>query len=258
MDHESEIIRHQMEETRTSLTEKLETLEQQVATTVHGATSAVTDTVEAVKEAVHDSVELVKGSVEDTVETVRETLDFSCQVQRRPWTMMAGSVLLGYVAGSLLGRAEQERLRLVRQGQLRAEPDYLRREGPHLESSSRFHPTEPVAPPNGTHGAASEATVSHWMGEVGNTFEKEIGQVKRLAIGTMIGIVRDLIAPSVPEQLKPDVEDVMNNITVKLGGQPIHGPILQTPVSESSRSRGEGYEARFTSETGRTMGSTCR
>jgi ElaB/YqjD/DUF883 family membrane-anchored ribosome-binding protein len=247
-----------MEETRTALTEKLETLEQQVVTTVHDATSAVADTVEAVKEAVHDSVEKVKGSVEETVETVRETLDIRCQVERRPWTMVAGSVLLGYVAGSLMDRAEQERLRLIRRGQLLAEPGRPGREGPRLESPSRFDLTEPAAKPNGAHAATPESTVSHWLGDVGNTFEKEITKVKGLAIGTMIGVVRDLIAPSVPEQLRPELADVMNSITTKLGGKPIHGPILPEPGPGRSRPQGEGQAQRYASELGRTMGPTCR
>ena len=53
MDHEpEEVIKQQMLETRASLTDKLETLEQQVAGTVHSAKAAVTDTVDSVKEAV--------------------------------------------------------------------------------------------------------------------------------------------------------------------------------------------------------------
>lgn len=256
MDHESEVIRHQMEETRSALAVKLETLEHQVVSTVHGATSAVTDTVEAVKEAVHDSVELVKDSVEETVDTVRETFDLSCQVQRRPWTMVAGSVLLGYVAGSLLDRSEQERLRLIRQGRLFTEPERAGREGPRLESAGRFDFTEPAAQSNGTHTSKPESTAAHWLGEVGTTFEKEITKVKGLAIGTMVGVIRDLITPSVPEQLKPDLVDVMNSVTEKLGGQPIRGPILQPPAA--GRSHSQEYGQRFASEAGRTVGPTCR
>lgn len=258
MDHESEVIRQQMEETRTALTEKLETLEQQVVTTVHGATSAVADTVEAVKEAVHDSVAMVKDSVEETVETVRETFDVSRQVERHPWTIMAGSVLLGYVAGSLLDRAEQERLRLIRQSQLLAEPDHARREGPRFDNAGRFDFTEPAAKPNGTHAATSTSAVSNLLGNVGTTFEKEIAEVKGLAIGTMIGLVRDLIVPSVPQQMRPDLNNVMNSITTKLGGKPIHGPILQEPGPAISRPQEERHAPRYASDMGSTMGSTCR
>jgi len=65
-----ELIRKQMENTRTSITEKLETLEQKVTGDIQGATGAVTGTVEAVK----DTVETVKDSVTETVESVKEAV----------------------------------------------------------------------------------------------------------------------------------------------------------------------------------------
>jgi hypothetical protein len=45
MDNEPEVTRADLDETRASLSEKLETLEQQVVHSVHGATNAVNDTV---------------------------------------------------------------------------------------------------------------------------------------------------------------------------------------------------------------------
>ena len=66
-----DVIREQMEDTRTSLTEKLETLESQVASTVQGATTNVAETVEAVKE----TVEAVKDTVQQTVTTVKESVE---------------------------------------------------------------------------------------------------------------------------------------------------------------------------------------
>jgi ElaB/YqjD/DUF883 family membrane-anchored ribosome-binding protein len=114
MDNESEVIRQQMEETRTSLAEKLETLEQQVVGTVQGATTAVADTVESVKDAVQETVSTVQESVHDA-------LDLSRHVERHPWAMVGGSVALGYLAGRLLGRAAGDQTRetqLVSRGDL--------------------------------------------------------------------------------------------------------------------------------------------
>src|SRR5947209_5600271 len=106
MDNEpEEVIKHQMLETRASLAEKLETLEQQVVGTVQSATTAVTDTVESVKDAVQETVEMARASVHHTVEAVKDTFDLSLQVRRHPWFMMAGSVALGYAGGCLLNRA---------------------------------------------------------------------------------------------------------------------------------------------------------
>ena len=80
-------IRHQIEETRCSLTEKLETLEHEVKQTVKGATDTVVGTVH---------------SVEGTVETVKRTFDLRYHVRRHPWLMFGGSIATGFVAGTLL------------------------------------------------------------------------------------------------------------------------------------------------------------
>lgn len=254
MDHESEVIRQHMEETRTSLAEKLETLEQQVVCTVHGATSAVTDTVEAVREAVHDSVEKVKGSVEETVETVRDTLDIQRQVERHPWAMFTGSVVLGYVGGSLLNRTQQEHYRGSSLGPVYSNPDRGTTEGLRNGGSSRFSNQESPAPDNGQRAGETE---HHWLAEVGKTFEKEISKVKGLAIGTVLGVLRDVIATSLPEPLKPELHDVMDNVTTKLGGKPIHGPVLSESWLNHPHTEEEQGE-RDLSRMGRPLGATCR
>ena len=68
MDDEPEVIRQQMEETRSALTDKIERLEHQVVGTVQNTTRAVNDTVENVKEAVQETVSTVKDTVSGTVE----------------------------------------------------------------------------------------------------------------------------------------------------------------------------------------------
>jgi hypothetical protein len=55
----------------------------------------------------------------------------------------------------------------------------------------------------------------------------EITKLKGLAIGTVLGAVRDLITQSGAEQMNAKVAEVMDSITVKLGGQPIRGPVLK-------------------------------
>jgi len=254
MDHESEVIRHQMEETRTSLAEKLETLEQQVVCTVHGATNAVTDTVEAVREAVHDSVEKVKGSVEETVETVRETLDIQRQVERHPWAMMTGSVVLGYVGGSLLNHTQQEHYRGSSLGPVYPHSDRQTTEGLRNDGNSRIPVQEALTSDNGPRTSGME---HHWLDEAGQMFETEISKVKGLAIGTLFGVLRDLIATSLPEPLKPELHEVMDSVTTKLGGKPIHGPVLSESWLNQPHTEAKPGE-RYQSRTGRPLGATCR
>jgi ElaB/YqjD/DUF883 family membrane-anchored ribosome-binding protein len=101
---QEDAIRHQMEETRASLADKLESLEQHVLGTVHETTSAVSGTVENVKETVENVTETVKETVENVKETVRETFDLHLQTQRHPWTVFGGSVALGFAAGYFMPR----------------------------------------------------------------------------------------------------------------------------------------------------------
>ena len=108
MENEAELIRQQMTETRTALTEKLETLEEEVASKVKGTTETVAETVETVKEAVEGTVHTVKETVENTVETVKDTFDVNRQVERHPWMMFGGAVLLGFVGGRLVRQRFQE------------------------------------------------------------------------------------------------------------------------------------------------------
>src|ERR1700730_10040165 len=92
MKEEPEAIRQHIDETRSSLTEKLETLESQVRGTVQGARATVEETIEA-----------VKGTVQDTVRSVKRTFDVNYQVEQPPWTMVGCPLLAGCILGSLTG-----------------------------------------------------------------------------------------------------------------------------------------------------------
>src|SRR5262249_47026222 len=109
MDDKTEVICHNIEETRSALSDKVEALEEQVVDTVQGTTSAVAETVDTVKEAVQETVEQVRETVQGTVEAVKETFDIRLQYERHPWLMFGGSVGLGFLAGKLLGGGGESR-----------------------------------------------------------------------------------------------------------------------------------------------------
>lgn len=192
--HETDVIKRQIEQTRTTLSQKVKALEQQVERTVQGAA--------------------------DTVENIKKTFDIRNQVANHPWGMMAGSMATGFLSGMLLRRAVQA-----------AQPV----QGPIFPERAAT-----VARPNGNavreypgadlSSARSEAFSTRpqtsWLGQLGTLFEGEIGKLKGTAIGTMIGAVRDLISESLPEHLRPRLEEMAKDITVKLGGEPVRGPIL--------------------------------
>lgn len=228
MDNETEVMREQMEETRVSLTEKLETLEQHVVETVQGATTAMNETVENVKEAVQDTVATVKDTVQDTVDGVKETFNLQHQVEQHPWGMMAGSIAIGYLGGYLLSR-------------------------PRTRISANIGMQHPLPVSQPTSSVPTSSGPSWWTG-VSALFAPEIAKVKGLALGVALGIVRDSITQAAPEQMKSELANVIDNITAKLGGEPLQAPVLPQGLGER-----EERDEDFSSELGRQRpGSTVR
>jgi ElaB/YqjD/DUF883 family membrane-anchored ribosome-binding protein len=234
-------IHEEIDKTRSDLTEKLETLEEQVRGTVLGATekveetieqvtSTVQETVEQVKSTVGETVEQARSAVNTTVENVRQTFDLEYQMQVRPWTMLCGSLCVGLLAGALVGR--QSRRRHV--GGNRA---------PAFRGMGRFRPLDTPAVEqyvSGTPPAAEPPRESQGPGilsQLYHQFEPEIMQVKEMAIGYAAGMLRDMIKEAVPV-LKDKIEDVMNRATTKVGGEPVHGPVLQSCGEGHPQERG--------------------
>jgi len=231
-----EVIRRQMEQTRSSLAEKLEVLEQKVTDTVEGATSAVTETVQeakeavaetvdTVKETVSNTVESVKETVESTVESVRETFDITGQVQRHPWAMVGGSVALGFLGGLFLGPTGSRH---------RAAPFTSSGPQPEPEREASYAWSPPQHEPETYREHAREQP--GWFDWLQSTFGPEINKLKGMAIGTLAGVVRDMVTQAVPENVKPMLTDMINDVTTKLGGENIKGRIL--PEAQSHEESG--------------------
>jgi len=245
---EPEVIRQQMDETRTALTEKIEKLEQQVIGTVQEATTAVAETVGTVKEAVQDTVASVKETVSETVETVKETFDLPRQVEKRPWTMMLGSAALGFLGGYLLGGGREQRSR----ERVAGGPHY----GQARSGREEYYASRSTGNGNGygaTTTTSAPATSSSparqeepgLLDSLGTTFQSELSQLKGLAVGAMGGLLRDMLTRAVPEPMQHQVGDLLDNLTTKLGGQPVRGPLLpeETAHAESSPHTGSGTES---------------
>src|SRR6266545_1596416 len=219
MPDQSEVIMGQMEETRKDLAEKLETLEKKVAGTVETVTDTVQtveNTVENVKESIQETVATVTDTVQNTVQTVEETVshtvenvksffDISHHVDRHPWLMFGGSMLVGYLGGWLLT------------------PRSTAAEAP---------PAQPAVPPERFRVSVTpqpepaEEAGESWLGKLSERFAPEIEKLKGLAVGTLFGVARDMISRWLPDALKEQVTDVINNFTTDLGGKVIREPLL--------------------------------
>jgi len=236
MDDDPEVIRHQMEATRSSLTDKIERLEQTVTKKV----DAVTGTVQNVRGAVRDTVDTVKESVE----TVKETFDVRRYFREYPWAAFGVSVGAGFAGGMALGsgaRARGDRITGLRsRGQpfRAAPPSYNGGERRQTDGSYTVSPA---------HGAPS------WAGELSSRFGGEIEKLKGLAVGAIFGLVRDWIGRGAPGDVGRRVAEVIDDVTRKLGGEPIRGNLLDTFThitgGKSSRERETASEARIGQRT---------
>ena len=232
MDQKLEVIRLQMEDTRASLTDKLEALERKV-----------TGTVERTARAVEDAVACVKDAVSGTVDGVKEVFDISRQVGRHPWKMMAGSVAVGYLAGMLMPGAYGEQKRRKGYGLPAGSSAILRNGGASQLESPAISSSVSAVP-------ASPSVLDEWR----DRFRAEIGTLQSVAIGTILGIIRDTVTPTVPPEIRTQIKEVIDDITTKLGGRPNRGPVLPAKSENARLTEQEYGREDFASETnGRTM-----
>ncbi len=228
MENEADAIRMQMEDTRASLTEKLETLEQQIVDTVQGATAAVTDTVASVKDAVTDTVSEVKATVSETVDTVKSTFDVEQQVRKHPWLAFAGAIAAGFVAERVLNRLLEPRHPSVSHptafpavptpsmGVTQPEQKPIHGGNGHSLAGNGHVRAEPEAAK--LHNRVASQPPAREERGLTDLFGKEIEQVKKVAIGTTMGLVRDMVTDAMPAPVREDVRDILDRITTKLSG----------------------------------------
>jgi len=251
MEDELEVIRDQMQDTRSALTEKLEALQEKVVNTVQSITNPVVETVETVKKAVEDTVGAVKDTVhstvstvsnaaEQTMETVKDTFNLSRQVERHPWLMMAGAVAVGYVGGQLLLPANT------------GSSGRPTTSGSPFPNSMNWAAAEPQAPRhNGHHeGGPGETRQSEsdesWLGSLMESFAPEINQLKGLAIGAAVGVVRDLVTQSLSGEMGSRVKDWLNHLTESMGGKPFEEPLIKRSQQPDGRTATAGFRDRET------------
>jgi len=197
-------LRQQIDATRDDLTTKVEALEQRVMDTVDEARTAVLDTVAA-----------VKGTVRDTVDSFKQAIDLRHQVRNHPWAALGGAVAAGYVLARLLSQRAPER---TLPGQ-RA-PEYLPSQ-PRLQPLAT-HPLDNGAAPPAAPGAKLKPHRPSLLRELAEKFAPEIEQLKAIAIGSLMAVARESINQSIAPPLGPELAKIVDSITPKLGGTPLH------------------------------------
>jgi hypothetical protein len=173
-----------------------------------------------VREALQEAFNSVKGTVEDTMKsvtgTVGETVDAVKHVdvkellERHPWLSIGGFVAVGYFAYRLLEHAE---------------PTTTPAAGSSSPSTCST-PAKGDGHGNGRHREpepAREETVRAQAG--GGSRTEDWGQMrdelKALAIGVPLSIIRDKLAAAGADAFRSQVIEIMNALTEKLGGKVI-------------------------------------
>jgi len=209
-----------MEETRESLTAKLETLENKVVGTVQEATTAVAETVDSVKNAVSetvdsvkegftDTVDAVKETASDVVDSVKETFDLRAQFEKRPWLMFGGSMALGFLGGCLLPRRPPR------------DSEDVARDFRPVEGQWRDYGPQPFQRPAPRQQEEERPEEPGLLAGLAEKFGPELNQVKEMALGAALGLFRDMLRRNLPENLRPQATEIVDNVTTKLGGRPV-------------------------------------
>jgi ElaB/YqjD/DUF883 family membrane-anchored ribosome-binding protein len=195
-EQDTDELRQEMDCTRSDMADKLEALEDRVM-----------DTVQSARETVAESIRIAK----DTVDTVKRTFDVKHHVEQHPWPLVGGCFLAGLALGSLFPRVRQRS---------RQTPDRPAEKEVPLSGSPPF-PAEQRS--NGSFATAAPPprfpAVPPSRPGVFGKFQEEIDKVQGMAIGYVMGRIRDSLKESVP-QLAAQIDGVMNGVTMKLGAAP--------------------------------------
>lgn len=227
MDRQSaspDVIEKEMEETRAALTDKVAALEHQVVGTLQTATDTVQttvqtvqNTVESVKCAVEDTMSNVKHTVNDSVhavaDQVKSTFDFSGHVRERPWAMVGGAAVAGFVVGMALPATRRAIFGSESLG-------FRQTPGVPTPPAPSFAARQPEPPP----APAAPATPS-WIDEVLGMATREMKKLGEEAVTLAAQSLRQ----SVQEQVPTLVETGVSSAAERLTGHPSPGGVGHRP-----------------------------
>jgi ElaB/YqjD/DUF883 family membrane-anchored ribosome-binding protein len=207
VDSKLEVIRDEMEETRANLANKLEALETQVRQTVSSASETVSDTVEDVK--------AVVGNVTETVGNVTETLNISKHVEQNPWVAMGIAVAAGFVAAQVFsGRGQQAPA---------YPPAPPQPPQPATPQTPSYQAPQSQSQPQQSQGGIL-GSLESMMPDMNGVMGTAITGLSGLAIGTVMGVVREFVADAVPQEWKSELTRMIDDVNTKLGGKTLQVP----------------------------------
>jgi ElaB/YqjD/DUF883 family membrane-anchored ribosome-binding protein len=205
MDQKSDLIREDIDETRSALTEKLVTLEDQL----------------------RDKVENAKESVEDTIENVRATLrklSPSHQVQQHPFAMVGSTLAAGLLVGRLIaGRREARASGLDHEYRALSGTELGLSNMPQTSEYEDSHLDPEIAPVRERLRRAVYRRAKTGPGlfsKLAETFSDEIQMVKGMALGAAIDSIRGVAKEAMPN-FGEKIDRVLDSAMTKVGAEPM-------------------------------------
>jgi len=249
VDNELEVIRHQMEEKRASLADKIDALENQVLEIVHETGDQVTNIVQEVKSGVGDVVKTVENVVDDvkstantvtegfeqTVESVKETFNVSDHIRQHPWLALGGAFVAGLAGGYLTGSSSE-----------RSSDRWSGSWGSRgwTEPSVSTYTPPPEAPPARAEREEEPARYqqpesdSTWS-VLGDAGQQALNMLKETAIGTLMGVLGQVVSNALPATLKSEASNILRDLTTKLGGKIVDVGDWTAQQGESEQGRSD-------------------
>jgi ElaB/YqjD/DUF883 family membrane-anchored ribosome-binding protein len=212
-----------MEETRANLATKLEALESQVRETVSSASETVTTTVEGVKDVV--------DTVSDTVGSVTDTLNIGKHIEDNPWMALGIAVAAGFVAAQVFGGSGGQPARQEPAPQPPPSPPQPQPQSGQDQTHVQQQPTQGGILPS------LESLLPDMNGALGVA----LSGVNSLAIGTVMGVVREVVANGLPPEWKTELSHLVDQVTTQLGGKPLQAvPRQDNEHHEEQRTEQKG------------------
>jgi ElaB/YqjD/DUF883 family membrane-anchored ribosome-binding protein len=249
-----------MEETPTSMTGKMELLEDRVRETVEGTRSAVEHIVDNVKGTADETVGAMKGTIneakstvdnlienvkdtmESTVTRARQSFDLQYQVAQRPWATFGGAVVAGYFVGAWTQQGSRRQHQYRDQEHQYDDDDNLYAAtvmsgGATVEDLEKHKNPQKdgYAYPPHLSSAAQEHTGNTAQEQpnrrrqmMGGQFQEEWNILRDVALGTLMGTIRAMVRQQMPT-FAPHIEKILNRTSAKLGTEPIDPVHVQEP-----------------------------
>jgi ElaB/YqjD/DUF883 family membrane-anchored ribosome-binding protein len=177
----------------------------QIRSQIFKTQTALTQKSEQLKAEMQSAFTRTENSVKEKVEDIKQLFDLHYQIERRPWTFLAGAVATGVLIGKLITSASRD-LDLESQeshnGQIT-----------HRNINSNYYDEMLPLSPNNNHKSQSI------LSRIANKFGDELTHLKSVSTGALFATLRELAKSSIPKPFSEKIGHVFDEVTEQLGGK---------------------------------------